>query len=325
MDLAPERSFIEWAVRHNRTVFAISYRNPDASMADVTLDDYLRDGVLAALDRAQELTGAGRVNLLAVCLGGTLAAIALAVLAARGQGDRIGWATFLNTLVDFSDPGEIAVFTDEAAVERLERRMRSRGYLSAEELSGPFTLMRTNDLVWRYVISSWYQGKRPPPFDILAWNADATRMPAAMHSEYLRACYVDNRLVEPGAFVADGTPVDLSAVETPLYVLGGDADHIAPWRSTYRTTQLVGGEARYVLSSSGHIASMVNPPGNPKASYSTRDECPADADEWLAGAKRAEGSWWDDWIAWASARSGDRVVPPALPPGQPAPGTYVRG
>ncbi len=325
LDLAPGRSFVEHAVQQGFTVFAISYRNPDTSMADTTLDDYLRDGLFAALDHAARITGSERVNILAVCIGGTLATLGLAVLAARGEADRVGWATLLNTLVDYSDPGEIGVFTDEATVERIEQRMQTKGYLQPTELAGPFTWMRANDLVWRYVVSNWYVGKDPPAFDVLAWNADSTRLPAAMHAQFLRACYLENRLVEPGAFELDGTPVDVSKIETPLYVLGSQTDHIAPWRPTYRTTQLVSGEASYTLASSGHIVGMVSPPGNDKAAYRTNEECPADADEWLRGAEEHRGSWWEHWSAWAAERSGDQVEPPASPPGEPAPGSYVRG
>jgi polyhydroxyalkanoate synthase subunit PhaC len=323
-DLSPGRSFIEHAVGQGFTVFAISYRNPDASMAELTMDDYFTEAWLTAVDRAAELTRSSKVNVLGVCLGGTLTAIGLAVLAARGQADRIGWAALVNTLVDFSDPGDIAVFTDEETVARIERKTARRGYLEPSELSGPFTWMRANDLVWRYVVSSWYMGNRPPAFDILAWNDDATRLPAAMHTQYLRSCYVENRLTRPGALTIDGTPVDIGAIETPLYIHGADKDHIAPWRTTYNTTQLVSGPARYVLGSSGHIASMVNPPGNPKSWYATRDDCPATAEEWLAGAERHQGTWWEDWAEWASERSGERVAPPTLPPGEPAPGRYVR-
>jgi polyhydroxyalkanoate synthase subunit PhaC len=324
MDLAPGRSFIEYAVQHGFTVFAISYRNPDASMADVTLDDYLRDGLFAALDRAQELTGADKVNIEAVCLGGTLAVIGLAVLTALDQAGRIGWTSLNNTLVDFADPGVLGVFTDERTIERIERRNRRRGFLDSTELGGTFTWLRGNDLVWNYVVTNWYMGKQPPAFDILAWNADSTRLPARMHSQYLRACYLRNDLVTPDALEIDGTLVDVSRVTTPIYVLSAKNDHIAPWRSVYRTTQLVGGESRHVLTSGGHIAGMVSPPG-PKASYFAREDLPADPDEWLAGAERLEGSWWDDWVAWASERSGERVLPPPLPDGEPAPGMYVRG
>jgi polyhydroxyalkanoate synthase subunit PhaC len=323
MDLAPDRSFVEYAVREGFTVFAISYRNPDESMAGLKLDDYLRDGLLAAVDQAAAITGAARVNVLGVCLGGTLTAMALGVLAARGEQERIGSAALVNTLVDFSDPGEIAIFTDEQSIQRIERRTSRRGYLKASEMASAFTWMRGNDLVWNYVVSSWGMGKRPPPFDILAWNADGTRLPAAMHSQFLRACYLENRLAK-GTLELDGIAIDLRRVETPLYVLGCERDHIAPWRTAYQSTQLVTGERRFVLGGSGHIAGMVAPPDSTKASYSTNDELPADPDRWLAAAERKQGSWWEDWAAWASARSGDRVDPPALPDGEQAPGRNVR-
>jgi polyhydroxyalkanoate synthase len=323
LDLSPGRSFIEFAVAHGFTVFAISYRNPDRRMASLTLDDYVRDGLLAAVDQASELTGSPKVNLVSVCVGGTLAAIALAVLATRGERDRIGWATFLNSLVDFAEPGDISVFTDEESVAQIERRVRRRGYMEEAEISGPFTLMKGNDLIWRYVVSNWQMGRRPEPFDILAWNADATRLPA-MHVQYLRACYLRNDLTRPGALEVDGTPVNVSLVTQPLYVLGAQDDHIVPWRSAYRTTQVLRGRSRFVLTSGGHIAGMVNPPGKARSRYWTQDATPADADVWLAGAEEREGSWWEDWSAWASRRSGRLVAPPRLPEGDPAPGRYVR-
>jgi polyhydroxyalkanoate synthase subunit PhaC len=325
MDLAPGRSFVEYAVGRGFTVFAISYRNADESMADLTLDDYLRDSLLAAVGEASRLTGGQPVNLLGVCVGGTLALIGLAVLAARGEAERVGWTTLANALVDYGEPGDIAVFTDEATIERIEQRMSRRGYLAPSELSGPFTWMKGNDLVWRYVVSNWHMGKRPPAFDILAWNADATRLPARMHSQFLRTCYLNNLLVRPDAFVIDGTPVDASKVETPLYVLSSIEDHIVPWRSSYATTQLVSGDVRHTLSSGGHIAGLVNPPGSPKARHWVRDECPPDPDVWLEEAREVRGSWWEDWADWASRRSGELVEPPVLPEGEPAPGSYVRG
>jgi polyhydroxyalkanoate synthase len=323
MDLAPGRSFVEYAVGQGFTVFAISYRNPDESMADVTLDDYLRDGLLTALDEVAAITGNPSAHVLGVCLGGTLAAIALGVLAARGEA-RIASAALINTLVDFSDPGDVAVFTDEESIARIERRTRRRGYLKASEMAATFTWMRGNDLVWSYVVSSWGLGKRPPAFDVLAWNADGTRLPAAMHSQFLRACYLENSLAR-GKLELDGTRIDLARVDKPLYVLGCERDHIAPWRTAYGTTQLVGGERRFVLASSGHIAGMVNPPGNAKAYYWTRDDAPADPEEWLRGAERKDGSWWADWSAWTAPRAGARVAPPTLPEGEPAPGRYVFG
>ena len=191
-------------------------------------------------------------------------------------------------------------------------------------MQAPFNLMRSNELFWNYVVSNWYMGRTPLPFDILAWNADPTRLPAAMHSQFLRACYLENSLATPGAFEIDGTTVDLRKVETPLYILGGETDHIAPWRSVYRTTQLVGGPVRFVLTSGGHIAGMVNPPGKKNARHYVNDELAADPDTWFGGAREVEGSWWVDWLQWAIARSGERVPPPELPAGEPAPGEYVR-
>jgi polyhydroxyalkanoate synthase len=324
MDLAPGRSFVEYAVREGFTVFAISYRNPDESMADMRLDDYLRDGFLMGVDQALALTGAPQINVLGVCLGGTLTAMALGVLAGRGESERIGSAALVNTLVDFSDPGEIAIFTDEQSIERIERRTSRRGYLKASEMASSFTWMRGNDLVWSYVVSSWGMGRRPPPFDILAWNADGTRLPAAMHSQFLRACYLENRLAG-GSLELDGTVIDLGRVETPLYVLGCERDHIAPWRAAYQSTQLVNGERRFVLGASGHIAGMVAPADSAKASHWVNEQLPPDPESWLREAERREGSWWKDWATWATARSGARVAPPALPEGEPAPGSYVRG
>jgi polyhydroxyalkanoate synthase len=325
MDLAPGRSWVEYAVGQGFTVFAISYRNPDESMAGLQLDDYLRDGLLAALGEVAAITGSPSAHVLGVCLGGTLTTMALGVLTARGEAVRIGSAALVNTLVDFSDPGDVGVFTDEETVARIERRTRRRGYLKSSEMANTFTWLRGNDLVWSYVVSSWGLGKRPPAFDVLAWNADGTNLPAAMHSQFLRACYLENRLAH-GELTLDGTPIDLSQVDTPLYVLGCERDHIAPWRTAYETTQVVGGdERRFVLASSGHVAGMVAPVGSPKSYRWELDSTPPDADDWRRKAARVDGSWWEDWSAWVAERAGERVAPPALPDGEPAPGRYVRG
>jgi polyhydroxyalkanoate synthase subunit PhaC len=326
MDLAPGRSFVEWAVQHGHQTFMISYRNPDESMSQYTMDDYLREGVLAALDAVQEITGAPRVNMAALCLGGTMAVIALAYLAAHGAGDRVASATLTNTLVDFGMPGDLGVFTDEDTIARLEHRMRERGYLDSAEMARTFDWMRSSDLIWSYVVNNWFKGKQPPAFDILAWNGDSTRMPVAMHSQYLRTCYLHNAIVQPNAFTIGDTPIDLGKITTPLYVLGAEGDHIAPWRATYMTTQYVGGESKYVLTNSGHIAGIVNPPGGKKTWHYTKPvaqhgESP---DEWLETADRHNGSWWEDWAAWAQARGGALRAPYALPAGEPAPGAYVR-
>ncbi|MBV8365494.1 MAG: alpha/beta fold hydrolase [Candidatus Eremiobacteraeota bacterium] len=326
MDLAPGRSFVEWAIRHGHQTFMISYRNPDETMAAYTMDDYLREGLLTALDVVQETTNAKKVNLSGLCLGGTMVVIALAYLAAKGQAARVNSATVTNTLVDFSIPGDLGVFTDETTVTRLEERMRERGYLEADEMAGTFNSLRANDLIWSYVVNNWFMGKTPPAFDILAWNGDSTRMPAVMHSQYLRTCYLQNAIVRPNAFVIDGTPLDLGKIRTPLYVLGAESDHIALWHGSYATTQWVGGDAKYTLSNSGHVAGIVNPPENPKACYWTKPHVikGESADAWRATAPRHEGSWWNDWAKWIEARAGAKKAPARLPEGDPAPGRYVR-
>jgi polyhydroxyalkanoate synthase subunit PhaC len=324
MDLAPQRSFIEYAVQNGFTVFAISYRNPDSSMADLAMDDYLRDGLLAALDAVVDVTGAERVNIVALCLGGLLSMLCMAYLAGTGQANRIGWATLTNTLIDYTDPGGLRIFTDEKSIRHLERKMARRGYLEGSSMASTFDWLRGNDLVWNYVVDNWFMGKKPPAFDILAWNADSTHMPARMHSQYLRSFYLRNALVTPGGYEVLGVPLDLGKVETPLYLLAAEADHIAPWTSAYHTTQLVGGPVRFVLSNSGHIAGIVNPPGNPKAAHWVGEELPDDPQRWRSLAKRHQDSWWLDWVAWAKERSGPLVDPPELPSGPPAPGSYVR-
>jgi polyhydroxyalkanoate synthase len=327
MDLAPQRSFIEWAVRKGHQTFVISYRNPDLSMANYRLDDYLQRSLLTALDAIETLTGSPTVNLFALCLGGTMSLVLLGYLAAKGQSARVNSVTVTNTLIDFSDPGDFAVFTDEATIERLESGMRDRGFLDSSQMAGTFDWMRANDLVWSYVVNNWFMGKQPPAFDILSWNADSTRMPAAMHSQYLRSFYLKNQIVHPGEFVIADTPIDLRKVETPLYVLGAEADHIAPWRSTYATVANIGSsDVKYTLTNSGHIAGIVNPVGNPKSWYRTKPQASKSetADGWLASTEKQTGSWWEDWAVWAAAHGGEMITPVDLPPGESAPGRYVR-
>ncbi len=326
MDLAPGRSFVEWAVDHGHTVFAISYHNPDAADRGLRLDDYLLNGPIAALDVIRDITGAERANIVGLCLGGTLTAALRAYLAAAGE-DRIASTTLLNTLVDFSRPGRLGAFTDRASVERLEKRMTERGFLDASEMMGIFTFMRSNDLVWNYAVNNWLMGEDPPPFDILAWNADSTRMPADMHSFYLRSCYLGNEL-SGGTMELAGTRLDLGLVRGDHYVLGAVEDHIAPWQGSYMTTQVLpNAEVRYVLSAAGHIAGIVNPP-SPKAWFRTGDALPADPEEWFDASVRHEGSWWEDWAEWIGARSGERVKPPRMGSAKhrakgDAPGAYV--
>ena len=325
MDLAPGRSFAEWAVQHGHTVFALSYRNPDATMRDVRLDDYLVHGPHAALDVIADITGSEQVNMVALCLGGTLTTALLAHLAHRGE-ERVRTATLLNTLVDFSEPGPLGTFTDAPSVRELARNMAERGYLDGGEMALTFDLLRANDLIWNYVASNWLMGEQPPAFDILAWNADTTRMPARMHEFYLRYCYGENQLAR-GEMELAGTPLRLEEIREEVYVLSAKEDHIAPWTSSYKATQLFGGPARFVLSSAGHVAGIVNPP-SPKARHWTRDDTPPDPAAWLAGATEQPGSWWEDWARWIAERAGERREPPPMgsaahPPLGDAPGTYV--
>ncbi|MGH9179957.1 MAG: PHA/PHB synthase family protein, partial [Acidimicrobiales bacterium] len=325
MDLAPRRSFIEWAVSKGHTTFAISYRNPDESMRDVALDDYLLHGPHQALEVMADITGQPQANIVGLCLGGTLTTMLLAHLAAT-EHDRVRSATLLNTLVDFSQPGPMGCFVDRESVERLDQRMLERGYLDGAEMAGMFDLLRSRDLIWNYVESNWLLGEQPPAFDILAWNGDTTRMPAEMHSFYLRYCYVENQLAR-GEMTLAGTALHLDQVTADTYILAAREDHIAPWRSAYATTQLLGGDVRFVLSSSGHVAGIVNPPDSKRAHW-TNDVHAADPDQWLSGAEHHQGSWWHDWARWISARAGRKARPPAMgsaahPAIEPAPGTYV--
>jgi polyhydroxyalkanoate synthase len=312
MDLAPERSFIEWAVRHGRTVFAISYRNPDASMARTTMDDYLLSGPRAALDVVSEITGAERVDLIGLCLGGALTMMTATYLD-EVKDDRINTITLLNTMVDFREPGPLGRFTDEATVAKLERRMARRGYLEGSEMAGTFDLLRANDLIFNYVVSNWLMGEQPPAFDILAWNNDSTRMPAAMHSFYLRRCYVENRFAR-GELELAGQRLDLADVDQDVYIVAAINDHIVPWTSSYATVGLIRGAARFVLSSGGHIAGIVNPPG-PKPWYEVVADAagpPETPEAWHALAQRHQGSWWEDWARWGAERAGPLVDPPPV-------------
>jgi len=327
MDLAPGRSLIEWAVEHGHTCFAISYRNPDASMRDLNFADYLHQGVLDAVRVVREITGADEVNTLSVCLGGTLTAMALAHNAANGD-HSIKSATFLNTLTDFSTPGVLGVFTDEPTIAGLEKQMAKAGFLDSSNMAHTFDALRANDLIFSYVINNWLLGNKPPAFDLLVWNKDSTRMPARMHSQYLRSCYLHNEFAK-GEFEVDGQRLNPAKIDIDTYVLAAVDDHIVPWVSGYKTTQLFSGANRFVLSTSGHIAGIVNPPG-PKAKYWTNDTHPADPQEWKENATLQTGTWWEDWTKWAARQGGPKVAAPAKlgskdhPVLESAPGSYVR-
>jgi polyhydroxyalkanoate synthase len=328
MDLAPGRSFLEWAVQHERTVFAISYRNPDRSMSGVTLDDYLVDGPRTALDVITDITGAAKVDIVGLCLGGALTGMLAAYLASADD-QRLGSVTLLNTLLDYSEPGVLGAFTDELTVSRLERRMQEHGVLEGSQMAATFDALRPNDLIFNYVVSNWLLGQDPPAFDILAWNSDNTRMPAAMHTFYLRSLYLRNELAR-GVMEVKGQRLSLADVKNDAYVVGAINDHIVPWPASYKTTHLLGGEVRYVLSSGGHIAGIVNPPG-PKAWHEeAKPPYPVSAAQWRAGAAHHSGSWWEDWTRWAGRRAGRRTDPPPMgseryPAIADAPGSYVHG
>src|SRR6202167_1416331 len=286
MDLAPNRSFLEWAIQHERTVFAISYRNPDASMGGITLDDYLIHGPREALDVISEITGAPKIDIIGLCLGGALTSMLAAYLNEKGD-DRLGSITLLNTLLDYGEPGVLGAFTDEKTVQRLEKKMAEKGVLEASQMAGTFDMLRANDLIFNYVVSNWLMGQDPPAFDILAWNADSTRMPSAMHSFYLRSLYMRNELAT-GELELAGQQLSLSSVKNDTYVVGAINDHIVPWHGSYKTGGLMGGKVRYVLSSGGHIAGIVNPPG-PKAWYETGENITADPEAWRGAGAQHQG------------------------------------
>jgi polyhydroxyalkanoate synthase len=327
MDLAPGKSLIEWAVQHGHTCFAISYRNADKSMSELGFRDYLFQGPLDAVRVVRDITGAPAVNTVSVCLGGTLTALGLAHNAARGD-ESIKSATFLNTHTDFTEPGLLGTFTDEATVAGLEKEMLKKGFLDSTTMARTFSALRPNDLIFQYVVNNWLLGNKPPSFDLLAWNEDSTRMPARMHSEYLRSCYLRNEFAR-GEFEIDGNRLDPGLVDVDTYVLAAVDDHVVPWTSGYKTTQLLGGKSRFVLSSSGHIAGIVNPP-KPKAKHWVNDSQPDDPLEWKADAQLVEATWWQDWTAWIAERGGEMIPAPEhqgnddYPPIEKAPGSYVR-
>jgi len=328
LDLTPEKSFIKWCVDQGITVFCISWVNPDAHLAQKSWEEYIREGPLAALDAIKQATGEEKVHTVGYCVGGTMLAVALAAMAARGD-ERIVSATMFAAQVDFTYAGDLKVFVDEEQVELVEQRMAERGYLEGKSMVTVFNILRSNELIWPYIINNYVKGKAPFPFDLLYWNSDATRLPAANHSFYLRNCYLDNKLTSGGMKIGD-TPIDLKLIKVPIYNLATREDHIAPAKSVLLGSKFFGGPVKYVLSGSGHIAGVVNPPDKKKYQYWTGARPrSANLDGWLAKATEHPGSWWPDWLAWLKAQDPTEV--PARVPGdgklkpiEDAPGSYVR-
>ncbi len=329
LDLRPKNSFVKWWTEQGFSVFLISWVNPDRELAEKHFEDYLLEGPLAALGVIEQATGERQVNGVGYCLGGTLLAVTMAYLEALDQTDRIASGTFFTTLLDFAEPGELEVFIDEEQLTALEKRMARRGFLEGHEMAATFSLLRANDLIWAFFINNYLLGKEPFPFDLLYWNSDSTRMPARMHSFYLRTMYQKNLLKQPGGITLAGTPIDLRRVATPAYFLATLDDHIAPWKSVYAGSRLLAGPVHFALSGSGHIAGVINPPVNEKYGYWTHPAHPETPEHWLEDAVQHPGSWWTDWLEWLTPQAGPLV--PARVPGdgglpvlEDAPGSYVR-
>ena len=327
LDLNPKKSFVRWAVEQGLTVFVVSWVNADEKQGRKTFSDYMREGFLEAVNAVQNATGAEKVNTIGYCIGGTLVAAALGYMAAKNDG-RVNAATFFTTQVDFEKAGDLLVYVDDEQVKWIEERMEEKGYLPGSRMADAFNLLRSNDLIWSYVINNYLLGKEPMPFDLLYWNSDSTQMPAGVHSFYLRECYMANKLSH-GKMLLDGVRIDLKKVTVPVYNLAARDDHIAPLPSVFRVGQFMGGDTKLVVSGSGHVAGVVNPPEARKYQYWTNDKPADDLAGWLKQATEHEGSWWPDWAEWITSRSGSKVAAPVPGDGkldvlEDAPGSYVR-
>ncbi|MGA0531087.1 class I poly(R)-hydroxyalkanoic acid synthase [Hansschlegelia sp. KR7-227] len=327
LDLNPEKSLIKWCVDQGLTIFCVSWVNPDRSHAQLSFDDYMRDGIMKAIDVAREASGTEQVDAIGYCVGGTLLAVTLAYMAAKGD-DRIASATFFTTQVDFTHAGDLKVFVDEEQIAAVEQKMAHNGYLEGSSMANAFNMLRSNDLIFPYIVNNYLKGKAPFPFDLLYWNSDATRMPAANHSFYLRSCYLNNELAQ-GRMEILGERLDLKKVRVPVYQLATREDHIAPPRSVFEGSRLFGGPVRFVLAGSGHIAGVVNPPARVKYQHWVGDAPSGELADWIAAAEEKPGSWWPDWRAWLAASDATMVA--ARTPGdgpypaiEDAPGSYVK-
>jgi polyhydroxyalkanoate synthase len=325
LDLRERNSLVKWLTDQGYTTYVVSWVNPDASMSDVSFEDYMLEGAIAAKDAVLGLANTQKVHMVGYCLGGTLLAATLAYLKVKGD-DSVATATYFVAMTDFKEVGDLKVFIDEQQIEGLEKRMEEAGgYLDAADMATTFNLLRSNDLIWSFVVNNYLLGKEPFPFDLLYWNSDSTRMPKAMHSYYLRNMYLENNLSKPGGVTLAGVPIDLTTVTVPTYMISCREDHIAPWTSTFEGTKLFKGPTRFVLSASGHIAGIVNPPSANKYCYWTNDKKAKSAEDWFKSAKEHPGSWWTDWDAWLTPQSGS-LIPARAPQNyiEDAPGSYVK-
>ena len=329
LDLQPENSFVRYTVAQGHTVFMVSWRNVPETMGHLTWDGYLADGVIKALDVARDICGVAQSNVLGFCVGGTLVGAALALLAAQGN-PAAASVTLLTTMLDFSDAGDLAVYVDDAYVRPRELDFAHGGVLRGKELALTFSSLRANDLIWNYVVNNYLKGATPDAFDLLYWNSDSTNLPGAMFVYYIRNTYLENNLRCPGRLTMCGERIDLSRVTVPAYILATREDHIVPWKTAYQSTQLLGGDIRFVLAGSGHIAGVINPPAKKRRNHWTNTTVPKEAAAWLDSATSQAGSWWPDWINWLAGHAGAQTPAPAAagnayyPPLEPAPGRYVR-
>ena len=332
LDLQPENSLIRYAVEQGHRTFVVSWRNPQEDLGHKTWDDYVEDGAMAAIDVVQNITGAEQINALGFCVGGTILSNALAVLAARGD-EPVASATFLTTLIDFTDTGILDVFIDEAFVRFREMQMGHGGLMKGQDLASTFSFLRPNDLVWNYVVGNYLKGETPPPFDLLYWNSDSTNLPGPFYAWYLRNFYLENNLVKPGKLTVCGEKLDLAKLTMPVYIYGSREDHIVPITAAYASTQVLPGKKRFVMGASGHIAGVINPPAKGKRSHWIRADgkLPATLDQWLAGATEHPGSWWTDWSGWLKNHAGKQIAAPKsygkgakFKAIEPAPGRYVK-
>ena len=329
LDLQPENSLIRFLSAQGHRTFVVSWRNADDSLRNVTWDDYIATGAIEAIAKVREITGAKQINALGFCVGGTILGTALSVLAARGE-KPVASATFLTTLLDFSETGILDVFIDEPMVKYREQQLGKGGLLKGQELASTFSFLRPNDLVWNYVVGNYLKGETPPPFDLLYWNSDSTNLPGPMYAWYLRNTYFENNLVKPGKCTVCGEKVDLGTLDMPVYIYGSREDHIVPIGGAYASTKHLPGKKRFVMGASGHIAGVINPPAKKKRSYWTNDKLPKSLDEWVKGAKEHPGSWWTDWAAWLKPLAGKQIAAPKsygkgkIKAIEPAPGRYVK-